>query len=209
MDAERRGLGISLTPPPNPSSWKITNDMMTAMHGQSFQDCTWIQDFEADFLWKVSLKILNLTDSNIFFGLFSVYLKTIDYLKLEIVDIYRQTASFKIWFSKVQDFWSFELSPKCNAVFSLKSHLCWSFLLEYHNYRKCSKFWTLVARQKFQDKQRWPRSGCFSEAVWSGFPLFAILTSILLILALKASSLWENGKRIFFRILVHLRFSTQ
>ena len=31
--------------------------------------------------------------------------------KLEIVNIYRQTASFKIWFSKVQDFENFELSP--------------------------------------------------------------------------------------------------
>ena len=26
---------------------------------ESFQDCSSIQDFEADFLWKVSLKILN------------------------------------------------------------------------------------------------------------------------------------------------------
>ena len=50
----------------------------------------------ADFLWKVSLKILNLADSKSFFGLFSVYLKTIDCLKLEIIGIYRHTASFKI-----------------------------------------------------------------------------------------------------------------
>ena len=26
---------------------------------ESFQDYSWIQDFEADFLWKVSLKMLN------------------------------------------------------------------------------------------------------------------------------------------------------
>ena len=27
--------------------------------GESFQDYSWIQYFEADFLWKVSLKMLN------------------------------------------------------------------------------------------------------------------------------------------------------
>ena len=37
--------------------------------GESFQDYSWIQDFEADFLWKVSLKILNLADSYGFFDL--------------------------------------------------------------------------------------------------------------------------------------------
>ena len=61
--------------------------------GESFQDCSWIQDFEADFPKKVSLKILNLADSNSFFDLFSVYLKMIDR------------------FAKVQDFLNFELSP--------------------------------------------------------------------------------------------------
>ena len=44
-----------------------------------------IQDFEASFLWKVSLKILNLADSNSFFGLFSIYLKTIDCLNLKLL----------------------------------------------------------------------------------------------------------------------------
>ena len=66
-------------------------------------------------------------------------IKTINYFKLEIVDIYRHTAIFKIWFSKVQDFGNFELSPMCNAVFSLKSHICWYTWID-HNYRKCSKF---------------------------------------------------------------------
>ena len=55
--------------------------------GESFQDCFWIQDFEADFLWKVSVEILNLADSNIFFGLFSVYLKPIDCLNLKLLII--------------------------------------------------------------------------------------------------------------------------
>ena len=43
--------------------------------GKSFQDYSWIQDFEADFLWKVSLKIQNLADYNSFSVLLSVYLK--------------------------------------------------------------------------------------------------------------------------------------
>ena len=56
--------------------------------GESFQDYYWIQDFEA--------KILNWADSNGFFYLISAYPKTIDHFKLEIVDIYRHSASFKI-----------------------------------------------------------------------------------------------------------------
>ena len=32
--------------------------------GESFQDHSWIQDFEADFLWKVSLKMLKQVDFN-------------------------------------------------------------------------------------------------------------------------------------------------
>ena len=52
--------------------------------GESFQDCSWIQDFEADFSQKVSLKILNLADSNSFLDLFSVYLKMIDCLNLKL-----------------------------------------------------------------------------------------------------------------------------
>ena len=52
--------------------------------GESFQDCSWIQDFEADFPQKVSLKIQNCTDSNSFFDLFSVYLQTIERLNLKL-----------------------------------------------------------------------------------------------------------------------------
>ena len=44
--------------------------------GESFQDYTCIQDFEADFLWKVSLKMLNSVDHNSFSDLFSAFLKT-------------------------------------------------------------------------------------------------------------------------------------
>ena len=33
--------------------------------GENFQDYSWIQDFEADFLWKVSLKMLNQGDYDI------------------------------------------------------------------------------------------------------------------------------------------------
>ena len=38
---------------------------------ESFQDYSWIQDFEADFPQKVSLKILNYADSYGFFDLIS------------------------------------------------------------------------------------------------------------------------------------------
>ena len=34
-------------------------DQAAPNKGESFQEYSWIQDFEADFLWKVSLKILN------------------------------------------------------------------------------------------------------------------------------------------------------
>ena len=53
--------------------------------GESFQDYSGIQDFEVDILWKVSLKILNLADSNSFFSLFSINLKAIDCLNLELL----------------------------------------------------------------------------------------------------------------------------
>ena len=53
--------------------------------GESFQDNSSIQDFEADFPQKVSLKILNKADSYGFFDLISVYLKTIDLLNLKLL----------------------------------------------------------------------------------------------------------------------------
>ena len=45
--------------------------------GLKFKVLFWIQDFEADFLWKVSLKMLNLPVNISFSDLFSGYLKTI------------------------------------------------------------------------------------------------------------------------------------
>ena len=50
--------------------------------GESFQDYFGIQDFEADFPQKVSLKILNKEDYSSLFALYSSYLKTIDNLTL-------------------------------------------------------------------------------------------------------------------------------
>ena len=79
--------------------------------GESFQDYSWIQDFEADFPQKVSLEILNLGDNNSFFDLFSVCLKTIDYLNLKLWIFSGHTASFKI---RVTKFWTFT-----NALFML------------------------------------------------------------------------------------------
>ena len=43
--------------------------------GESFQDYSWIQDFEADFPYKVSLKMLNSAGNDSFSDLVSVYLK--------------------------------------------------------------------------------------------------------------------------------------
>ena len=52
----------------------------TSYMGEIFQDNSWIQDFEADFLKKVSLKMLNSADYNSFSELVSVYLKVFDHL---------------------------------------------------------------------------------------------------------------------------------
>ena len=46
---------------------------------ESFHDYSVIQDFEADFPQKVSLKILNYADFYGFFDSISVYLKTGDH----------------------------------------------------------------------------------------------------------------------------------
>ena len=51
--------------------------------GESFQDYSWIHDFDADFPQKVSPKIVNYSDSNGHFGFTSVDLKTIDHLNLK------------------------------------------------------------------------------------------------------------------------------
>ena len=52
--------------------------------------------------------MLNSAGNNSFSDLISVYLKGICPLNLEF---WRHTASFKFWFSKVQDFGNSELSP--------------------------------------------------------------------------------------------------
>ena len=50
--------------------------------GGSFQDYSLIQDFEADFPQKVSLKMLKKGDYHSFSDLFSVCQRTIDHLNL-------------------------------------------------------------------------------------------------------------------------------
>ena len=63
--------------------------------GESFQDYSWIEDFEADFLWKVRVKMLNLGDYNSFSELFSVcLLKDIWPFKLKMVNIYWAYCKF-------------------------------------------------------------------------------------------------------------------
>ena len=58
------------------------NDM-----GEGFQDYSGIQDFEADFPQKVSLKMLNLAEYYSFSDLFSVHLRTIDHLLFVYIDL--------------------------------------------------------------------------------------------------------------------------
>ena len=47
--------------------------------GESFQDYSWMQDFEADFPKSVSLKMLNSAGNYSFSDLVSVYLKVFDH----------------------------------------------------------------------------------------------------------------------------------
>ena len=49
--------------------------------GESFQDYSWVEDFEADF----HLESQHQNPESGFFGLFSVYLKTIDHLNLNFL----------------------------------------------------------------------------------------------------------------------------
>ena len=75
--------------------------------GESYQDYSWIQNFEADFPQKVSLKMLNKADFNSFSGFFLVNLQAIDHLNLKFWIFSRHTASFMIWVSKGSGFWKF------------------------------------------------------------------------------------------------------
>ena len=52
-----------------------------------------------------------------------------------------------------------------------------------------------------------PDQTASDEAVWSGSFLFAILTSILWILALKTYILFQNRKRKVFEVLEHLPYN--
>ena len=72
-------------------------DWVNLIIDESFQDYSWIQDFEADFLWKVSLKILNSVDNDSVSDLFSVYLKAIN-IQTWNCDYFEGILQvFKIW----------------------------------------------------------------------------------------------------------------
>ena len=75
--------------------------------GESFQDYSWIQDFEDDFPQKVILKMLNKGNYISFSDLFSVCLRVIDHLILKLWIFSGHTASFKIEILKVQDLGNF------------------------------------------------------------------------------------------------------
>ena len=57
--------------------------------------------------------------------------------KLKFVDIYSHTASFRIWFSKVQDFGIFELSPISAMCQGIKTRI--SYAVSIQRYCRCSK----------------------------------------------------------------------
>ena len=76
--------------------------------GESFQDYSWIQNFEADFLWKVSLKMLNYGDYNRFSYLHWVCLKTIDHINFKLWIFSGYTASLR------SEFWKFRIFENLN-----------------------------------------------------------------------------------------------
>ena len=90
-------------------------DWVNIIIGESFQDYSWIQDFEADFLWKVSLKIMNSVDYDRISDLFSVKIKTINIQTCNCDYFEGILQVFKIWVFKVQDFGNYELSPMYNS----------------------------------------------------------------------------------------------
>ena len=79
--------------------------------GESFQYFSWIQDFEVDLLWKVSLKMLNSVNNDSFSDLLLVYLKTIN-IQTWNCDYFEGILQvFKFWIFTVHDFGYYELSP--------------------------------------------------------------------------------------------------
>ena len=65
--------------------------------GESFQDYSWIQDFEADFHRKSASKIMNLACYNSISHLFSVSLKTIDHLNWKLL-LFCRNVQGSFWF---------------------------------------------------------------------------------------------------------------
>ena len=84
--------------------------------GESFQDYSWIQDFWG---WLSTESQAQNPELCRFLWLlwFNFSLSKDDWpFKLEIVDICRHTACFKIWFSKVQDFGNFNIKADQGGV---------------------------------------------------------------------------------------------
>ena len=87
----------------------------------------------------------------------------------------------------------------------VKSPHCWKSHVMAHMVNVL-KFPSLNTCQKGLDKQGRPRSDCFWWSSLIRDSLFAILTSILQISALKTNILFENRKRKMFGISEHLRY---
>ena len=78
---------------------------------ESLHDCSWIQDFEADFPKKVSLKMLNLKDYNSISHLFSVSLKTLGHLHWQLLVFVGMILVLIIEFLKFRiSIWTFTLA---------------------------------------------------------------------------------------------------
>ena len=146
MDPGGRGLGICMTPS-HPLLGKSQIILWLQCMGESFQDCSWIQDFEDDFLWKVSFKSLNLTDSNKFLWfIFSLskdkwLFKTWNcWIFIGILQVLRYDFQKVLW-----KFWTFT-HVQCSLFPEEPSLLVYIKGLD-HNYRRCSKFWALLSCQ--------------------------------------------------------------
>ena len=74
--------------------------------GENFQGYSWIQDFEADFPQKVSLKMLNYTDYISFSDLFSVYLKELTWNCWCFIGILQvlKFECLKVWIFEILNF---------------------------------------------------------------------------------------------------------
>ena len=99
----------------------------SCIHGWKFSGLFLNSGFWGLLSIKSQPQNAELSRLNSFSDLFSVHLRAIDHLNLKLLIFWRHTASFKIWISKVLDFWNFELSPMCIVrIFYKRYSLFWT-----------------------------------------------------------------------------------